>query len=384
MRSTAVAGIGVWLAALLLVTPLVRAQAAPKPAGQVRQWIAALDSDNFAEREAATEALSGAGSTAIDALAKLDLPAQNLEVLSRGIHVLQQLALADDVTVEENARALLEQLAESKNVTASRRAATTLSSLNGMRQDRTIAQLKELKVRVSVNTTQVGLALVQEVPTIEIDETFTGKPDDLKRLKYLEDIRLVQLAGPKITDEVLARVAQMKHLQYLKIKWAKVTNDGLKPFVELPELQHVSVLYSPIDDEAIETLGQLKTLNNVRLYGTSVTKPAAQRLETMLGGAGGIDGIRKVDHRHGAFLGIGGDRHTRGCEVTLVQPNSVAQKAGILPGDIVVRFAGEPVADFEALTMAIGKYKARDAVTFEILRDGESKKIDVTLGEWDW
>lgn len=355
----------------------------PPTADEIRAWVSDLDSDQFAKREQATECLACAGLLAVEAIDELDLPSQNLEVLARGMHVLQQLALSDEVEVEEQARTLLERIALSKNMAAARRAETALSSLNSMRQERTIEQLKQLNVRVSINTTQVGLVLVQEVPTVEIDDTFSGTAEDLKRLRYLEDVKLVQLSGEKIDDEVLARVAQMKHLQYLKVKWAKITNQGLEPFASLPELQHVSVLYSPINDEVIPTLAQIKTLNNVRLYGTQVTKAAAARLDQQLGGGGEI-GVKKVDHRQGAFLGIGGDKATQGCQVTVVQPNSVAQKAGIQPGDVVVRFAGEPINDFEELTIAIAKYKARDKVTFEILRDDGPKKIDVTLGEWDW
>lgn len=364
---------------------LLGADAPAKPAtvAEVRSWVSGLDDDAFARREEATENLSAAGTIAIDELAKLDFTTQNLEVVARGMLVLQQLALSDDANVEEQARGLLEQLSASKNPAAARRAEATLSSLNGMRQERTIAQLKELNVRVSTNTTQVGLVLVQEVPTVEIDETFTGTAEDLKRLRYLEDVRMVQLSGDKINDEVLARVAQIKHLQYLKVKWAKISTKGIAPFVGLPELQHVSILYSPVDDETTDLLAKIKTLNNVRLYGTEITKAAATRLDEQLGGGGEV-GVKKVDHRQGAFLGIGGDRGTRGCQVTLVQPNSVAQKAGIQPGDIIVRFAAEPIEDFEALTAAIAKYKARDTVAFEILRDGATQKIEVTLGEWDW
>jgi hypothetical protein len=389
MKCFWLAGLGLWL---LAAPPAAYAADAPLPAArkvekldaspeQVRAWVRQLDADEFALREQATENLMRCGSDAVQALAALNLEAQNLEVLSRGIHVLQELALAEDLTVEEAARQLLEQLASSKNATASNRAVGTLRTLNEIRQDRTIAQLQELGVRVMMNTTQVGLMLVHEVPTIEIDDNFTGTPEDLKRLKYLQNVRLVQLSGDKITDEVMQRVAELRDLEYLKIKWAKISSRGLEPIANLPRLQHLSVLYSPINDEVIPTLEKIKTLTNVRLYGTEITKTAAQRLNTALGG----DGLeRRVDHRHGAFLGIGGDRGTRGCEVTIVQANSAAQKAGLQPGDIVVRFADEPIADFEALTLAIGKYKARDTVTFEILRGDTPRKIEVTLGEWDW
>lgn len=382
MKALSLALLGLSFAVVPYVPTYAADDAMPSiTAADVRAWVKALDADEFARREEATEALTSAGALAIEELARQDLAGQNLEVVARGMHVLQQLALSDDAKVEEQSRELLEQLSTSKNPAAARRAESTLSALNGMRQDRTIAQLKELNVRVAMNTTQVGLVLVQEVLTVEIDDSFSGTAADLKRLRYLEDVRLVQLSGERIDDEVLSYIAQIKHLQYLKVKWAKITSKGLAPFADLPELQHVSILYSPIDDHAVETLAKVKTLNNVRLYGTDVTKLAAARLEEQLGGG---EGVKKVDHRQGAFLGIGGDRGTRGCQVTLVQPNSVAQKAGIQPGDIVVRFAGEPVADFEALTLAIAKYKARDTVAFEILREDGPRKVEVTLGEWDW
>jgi hypothetical protein len=353
-------------------------------AEQVQQWVRGLDADEFATREAATDALSSCGLQAIAQLDQANLPAQNLEVVSRGMLVLQELALSDDAQIEDAARGLLEKLASSKNMAASDRASTTLTTLNQLRQSRAVEQLKKFNVRVSVSTTQIGLVLMQELPTIEIGEDFSGTADDLKRLRFLTDVRLVQLAGEKIDDAVLAQVAEMKDLEYLRIKWAKISDAGNAAIAKLPKSQHLSVLYSPITNAGAEALEQTQSLSSLRLYGTQITRPAAMKLNLALGGNDELG--RKVDHRQGAFLGIGGDRHTRGCEVTLVQPNSVAQKAGIQPGDVILRFAGEPVADFEALTVAIGKYKARDTVSFDLVRAGETepRKIEVTLGEWDW
>jgi hypothetical protein len=368
----------------------VGVQAAPQrqpiaaSAEQIRAWVQGLDADDFATREAATEALANCGLPAIAELEHADLPKQNLEVVARGMHVLQELALSDDAQVEDAARDLLEQLSTSKNIAASGRASSTLSALNEIRQDRTIAQLREKGVKVSMSNTQIGLVLVQELPTIEIGEDFSGDASDLKRLKYLGDVRLVQLAGEKIDDAVLARVAEMKDVEYVRIKWAKISDKGVAALAKLPKIQHLSILYSPVTDAAAASLEQTQSLSSLRLYGTKISRDAAMKLNLALGGNEQFG--KKVDHRQGAFLGIGGDRGTRGCEVTLVQPNSVAQKAGILPGDVILRFAGEPVEDFEGLTTAIAKFKARDTVTFELVRAGETepRKIEVVLGEWDW
>jgi hypothetical protein len=90
-------------------------QAAPnKPMAatqeQVRAWVRGLNSDEFATREEATDALSNCGLVAITELQQADLPQQNLEVVARGMLVLQELALSDDVQVEDAARELLEKL----------------------------------------------------------------------------------------------------------------------------------------------------------------------------------------------------------------------------------------------------------------------------------
>jgi predicted metalloprotease with PDZ domain len=195
-------------------------------------------------------------------------------------------------------------------------------------------------------------------------------------------VRLVQLAGEKIDDDVLARVAEMKDLEYLRIKWAKISDKGVASLARLPKIQHLSILYSPVTDAAAESLEQTQSLSGVRLFGTKVSRAAAMKLNLALGGNEQLG--KKVDHRAGAFLGVGGGPDTLGCRVGTVQPNSVAQKAGIQIDDVIVRFNGEQIADFEALTAAIAKCKPSAEVKLELLRSGETRKFEVTLGEWDW
>lgn len=356
--------------------PSIKERAANATPEQVQAWVLDLNSDEFIRREEATALLVAAGPTAAKELKEAKLDAQNLEVVARGLYVLQELALSGDSATEAVAREALEQLATSKNRAASRRASDTLVTLNELRQQRASQELEQLGASVSISTTQIGLVLVHEVPTIEIDDSFKGTAEDLKRLRYLPDVRLVQLSGKKINGEVLEHVGAMKGVNYLTIKRAKISTRDLAPLTKLDQLQHLSILYCPIDDGAANELAKIKTLTDVRLFGTEMSRKASDRLAAALGNA-------KVDYRHGAFLGIGCTPAVEGCAVTIVHPGSAAHKAGIESNDIVTRFDGEIVRDFEGLTALIARHRAGDKVTFEILRNGETRTVEVVLGEWD-
>ncbi|MDO8474006.1 MAG: trypsin-like peptidase domain-containing protein [bacterium] len=64
-----------------------------------------------------------------------------------------------------------------------------------------------------------------------------------------------------------------------------------------------------------------------------------------------------------------------------VTPGSGAQQAGMLEGDIILEFNGERVTPENSLAKLIQKYNPKDTVVVKILRDGQEKILQVTLGE---
>lgn len=72
---------------------------------------------------------------------------------------------------------------------------------------------------------------------------------------------------------------------------------------------------------------------------------------------------------------------TPGAEVTEVSPGSAAIKAGIKAKDIIQSVAGKKITSPEELVAAIRAHKPGDAVTLELLRDGNPLKVQATLGE---
>jgi predicted metalloprotease with PDZ domain len=73
-----------------------------------------------------------------------------------------------------------------------------------------------------------------------------------------------------------------------------------------------------------------------------------------------------------------------GLRVTKVVPGSPAEKAGLLPGDILFALNGVEMKseNDDALMKARKEWKPGQAVQYTIKRNGASKQVDVVLGEW--
>lgn len=84
-----------------------------------------------------------------------------------------------------------------------------------------------------------------------------------------------------------------------------------------------------------------------------------------------------------AYLGSVPDygAEVQGVQLNDVTPGSPAETAGLKGGDLLVEFAGAPIRDVTALTIALRKHKAGDKVKVAVLRDGKRQVFEVTLGK---
>jgi len=62
-------------------------------------------------------------------------------------------------------------------------------------------------------------------------------------------------------------------------------------------------------------------------------------------------------------------------------PNSSAERAGLRRDDIILKFGGEKITQDNSLSKVILKYNPGDNVEIEFLRNKETKKVNVVLGE---
>jgi putative serine protease PepD len=69
-----------------------------------------------------------------------------------------------------------------------------------------------------------------------------------------------------------------------------------------------------------------------------------------------------------------------GAEVATVESGSAADKAGIKVGDVVTKFQNLTISDPNQLTAAVREQAAGATVKVTVLRGGQLKDVDVTLG----
>jgi S1-C subfamily serine protease len=120
----------------------------------------------------------------------------------------------------------------------------------------------------------------------------------------------------------------------------------------------------------------MRQLSGIKLYGTKVSKEGGAKLAAALP-------TTKVDVRRGGFLGIGIEPHPLGCVIIRVESKSVAARAGLEPGDVILSISGERPASFEELTKVIARFEPGEDVALQLYRDGERETLKVKLGEWE-
>lgn len=365
---------------LLAASPLVSrgetpSDKTPPPSSEeIRQWISDLDADEFVVREQATLNLFNAGRPAIEPLADA-LRGKSLEMTARGIYVLEQLAKLQDSPMEVAARSALEQLAAAGGTAAARRAAATLAELNVLRRDRAIVELRANGAKITTDHVMVGLEVAERY-SVEIADTWQGKEQDLEELRWLTDVSQVLLEGEQVTDRWLRHVGKMKKLDVLTIKRGDISSRGLQHLAELERVETLNLMYVPVDDTAIEILKTMPSVGTMFFIGTKISTHGADRLRDALAGT-------RIDHRDGAFLGVGCQATAFGCTIFTVRTNTAASRAGLVPGDVIMEYNGKKVEDFDQLTGFISRNSAGDTVSLKIRRGGKEATYQVKLGEWE-
>lgn len=76
-----------------------------------------------------------------------------------------------------------------------------------------------------------------------------------------------------------------------------------------------------------------------------------------------------------------GLREVRGVAVEKVSDNSPAKQAGLQDGDVIVRFNGEEVSSFRKLSRLISETSPDHQVKLTVLRGGNEREINVTIGK---
>lgn len=79
-------------------------------------------------------------------------------------------------------------------------------------------------------------------------------------------------------------------------------------------------------------------------------------------------------------IGVRGDSKSPKAEVSVVTPNSPAERAGIKVGDIIVEFGGITVTNFASLREAVAQTMPGERLRVWVIREGERRGITLEVG----
>ncbi len=90
--------------------------------------------------------------------------------------------------------------------------------------------------------------------------------------------------------------------------------------------------------------------------------------------------IGEVSKEVADAIGLG---KTTGASVGLVEPGSPAEKAGIEPGDVVLKFNNKLIERSSDLPRAVGETKPGTKANIQVWRRGSTRDLSITVGELD-
>lgn len=128
----------------------------------------------------------------------------------------------------------------------------------------------------------------------------------------------------------------------------------------------IGINSAKIGGSEVEGLGFAIPINNVKTQIESLIKPNLKL------GIMATDVTSEISKRNNIPIGI---------YVNQVQEFSPAEKAGILPGDVIIKFDGKTVKTVEELNKIKQTHNAGDKVKVVVNRDGREKTLTVELKE---
>jgi hypothetical protein len=224
----AVAGAGnfIW-ATFAAAQPSSESSAAGDSSARVAQWIADLDSDRFAVRNAAARQLVEVGEAAIPLLAE-SLDHAGAEATWRSIQILSAHSRYGTPQVSAAALDALAKVASSTNSVAARRAAAALEEHRSFRHAEAVFALRGLGAYVADQGT--------EAAEVRLDNRWRGEDHDLSRLRQVNGLRMLSVSGSSVSDAALAHIGEAKGLERLFLGESKIRGTGLQLLSSLSNL----------------------------------------------------------------------------------------------------------------------------------------------------
>lgn len=111
---------------------------------------------------------------------------------------------------------------------------------------------------------------------------------------------------------------------------------------------------------------------------TSIVRPVVEQIVRFGETRRGWLGVRLANVTRAVADRAGYDGAS-GAAVTRITPNGPAARAGLRPGDIVLRFNGRDIPDSRALTRLVGEAQVGTTATIDIIREGRRQQITANI-----
>ena len=304
--------------------PLPASPAEVPSEAELNEWLIGLDSNKYAEREAATTALAEAGAAAVPYLKQAAL-GESLEAADRAVWVLKQFSESTDDSLKMHSLEVLVQTERFPGVV--RDAAEALADL----QEQLCRQeLEQLGAEFTSEMTNVSV-ITMEGSTISVNvnrEEWKGSVDDLMKLTKLRQVSMLRVAAKELTDKQACQLADIPGLEILELVETKTT---------------VACV-----DQLKQTHPDLRVrLKNRAMLGVSLIDSGSP-------------------------------------SVSRVHAGKPAAKAGMQAGDVILKFAGHDINTFDELTTRISQQSPGDKVEVVVRRETTDITLEVTLEDADW
>jgi serine protease Do len=211
--------------------------------------------------------------------------------------------------------------------------------------------------------------------------------------KNLPTVRLGNPAGLRTGDWVLAIGSPFGFENsvtagIVSAKGRSLPGDGYVPFIQTDVAVNPGNSGGPLFNMAGEVIGI-----NSQIYsgsggyqGISFAIPAdlAARVEKQIVAHGHATHARlgvAIQGLNAELAGSFGLKTTEGALVSSVVPNSAAARAGLQPGDVILKANGQAIADSGELPALVDRASPGDKLTLEVWRNGAPRELPATLGE---
>ena len=343
-------------------------------ANTIAYWVEQLGHDLYLRREMASKKLTEAGPAAIDDLVKV-IRTGDLEVVERAMAVITEIALSRPPRDDGGAWDQLNLLATQG---AGRLASSAEAAIDEVREHRA----GEARTTLAAAGVFVGMdefaisAISQPRMIVQIDESWRGDIQSLQWLRWLNGVENARVKGSAVRRDVLERVTEIPGLKSLAIVDAKVDDATLEPLKEMTRIHSLEFRYVPLTDDQGDQVASLPIRVSLNLMGTGISP---QKVESMRSALPGL----QIDHRQGGFLGVTCLDSFDVCAINGVLPDSAAEEAGLIKGDVIVRIGDTEVNRFKDLQNAINQHPPGDEVEVKYRRGDKIESVKLHLRRFE-